>query len=55
MLIDGKKSGEVVGTRQVKVPLGKHRITLQHPKRSEIFEVTIEGKAPASISFDVNR
>ncbi|MER2563177.1 MAG: protein kinase [Myxococcaceae bacterium] len=55
MLIDGKKSGEVLGTRQLKVAVGKHRITLQHPKRSESFDVIIDGKAPVSISFDVNR
>lgn len=55
ILIDGKKSGEVQGTRQLKVAVGKHRVTLVHPKRSESFEVVVDGKAAADISFNLNR
>lgn len=55
ILIDGKKSGEVQGTRQLKVSVGKHKVTLQHPKRVESFDVVVDGKAPADVSFNVNQ
>ncbi|MBM4779075.1 MAG: protein kinase [Archangiaceae bacterium] len=55
ILIDGKKSGEVQGTRQLKIPVGKHKVTLQHPKRVESFDVVVDGKAPADVSFNVNQ
>lgn len=55
MFIDGKKTGEVQGTRQLKVPVGKHKVTLQHPKRVESFDIVVDGKAPADVSFNVNQ
>jgi serine/threonine-protein kinase len=55
VLIDGRKSGEVQGTKTLKLPVGKHKVTLVHPKRSEAFDVTIDGKAAAEITFNVNR
>jgi serine/threonine-protein kinase len=51
ILVDGRKMGEAQGVRQLKLPIGSHKVTLIHPKRSETFSVTVDGKAPAELSF----
>lgn len=55
VMIDGRKAAEVMGTKVFKLPVGKHKVTLVHPKRSEAFDVTIDGSAPSEISFTVDR
>ncbi len=54
VLIDGKKFSEVQGTGKVRVPFGAHRLTLRHPKRSESFELVIDGKSTPEISFSAS-
>jgi eukaryotic-like serine/threonine-protein kinase len=51
VFIDGLKAAEVTGTTKVKVPFGKHTVRLSHPKRSESFEVFIDGQSVPELSF----
>jgi eukaryotic-like serine/threonine-protein kinase len=55
LLIDGRKSGEVQGLKAVKMPFGSHKVTLVHPKRSETFTVTVDGKATPELVFNANQ
>lgn len=55
VMIDGRQAAEVVGTAKVKMPLGKHKVTLVHPKRSESFDVVVDGKSAPSLDFNANR
>ncbi len=54
VFIDGKKwlPKEVTGRQDLRVPFGKHRVTLRHPRREQTFEVEIDGTTPAEVSFD---
>ena len=54
VLIDGRPSAEVTGTSTLKVPYGKHKVKLVHPKRSETFDIVIDGKSAAELSFSAN-
>ncbi|MDP1916697.1 MAG: protein kinase [Myxococcales bacterium] len=53
--IDNRRAGEVTGTSKVKVPYGKHRVTLVHPRRTETFDVVIDGKSVPELSFNANK
>jgi serine/threonine-protein kinase len=55
LLIDGRKSGEVQGLKAVKMPFGSHKVTLVHPKRSETFTVTVDGRATPELVFNANQ
>jgi hypothetical protein len=55
LIIDGRKSGEVQGLKTVKVPFGSHKVTLVHPKRSETFTVTVDGKGTPELVFNANQ
>lgn len=55
VLIDNRRAAEVTGTSKVRVPYGKHRVTLVHPKRSETFDVVIDGKSVPELTFSANK
>ncbi len=54
VLIDNKHAAEVTGTSKVKVPYGKHKVTLVHPKRTETFDLVIDGKSVPELMFNAN-
>lgn len=53
--IDNRRAGEVTGTSKMKVPYGKHKVTLAHPRRTETFDVVIDGKSVPELTFDANK
>ena len=55
VVVDGRKVGEAQGVRQFRLAYGAHKVTLVHPRRSETFTVTIDGKATPELAFDANR
>ncbi|MDP3235991.1 MAG: protein kinase [Myxococcales bacterium] len=54
VLIDNRRAGEVTGTSKMKVPYGKHKVTFVHPRRTETFEVVIDGKSVPELTFNAN-
>lgn len=55
VFIDGRRAGEVQGTQKVRVPFGSHKVILKHPKRSESFDVVIDGRSTPELSFKANQ
>ncbi|MCU0698012.1 MAG: hypothetical protein MUC96_15935, partial [Myxococcaceae bacterium] len=53
--VDGRKMGEAQGIKQLKLPFGTHKVTLVHPKRSETFTISVDGKGTPELSFNANQ
>lgn len=54
LVVDGRKPQEVQGTTRLKLPIGKHRVSLKHPKKTQVLEVMITEGEPTNVDFNGN-
>lgn len=52
--VDNARPVEVTGTSKMRVPYGKHKVTFVHPRRTEMFDVVIDGKSVPELTFNAN-